>query len=173
MKNIVLFVIVVMALTLAACSPNTAPTPIPTIVLGAQPGGSSASGNGAEGGSSVSASGEIVPDPKAQLSFPLTGTVKTVEVQAGDKVTVGQTLVTLDTALWEARIKEAKGDVAAAEANERLLVRNGDDQEHIDAANAELDRAKAALEIRRGNPGASHSHGPIRWHYRIRRHLPC
>ena len=145
MKKIALFVLLPLALALSACSPNAAPTPIPTIVLGSQPGASPAAGSSSAGGS-VSASGEIVPEPKAQLSFPLTGTVKTVEVKAGDKVAKGQTLVTLDTAIWEAKIKEAEGDVAAAQANEHLLARTGQDQEHIDAASAELDRARAAVE---------------------------
>ncbi len=150
MKNIALFVVLLLALGLSACSANAAPTPIPTIVLGSNPGGSSSSATTSttttSGGGSVSASGEIVPEPKAELSFPLTGTVKTVEVKAGDRVTAGQTLVTLDTTLWEAKVKEAEGDLAAAVANERYLVRIGDDQEHIDAASADADRAKAAVD---------------------------
>src|SRR5512142_1668325 len=101
MKRIVLFVAVVTALLLSACSGNAVPTPIPTVVLGSntasgagqqttEPGGSGTSGG-------VTASGVVVPEPKASLSFPLTGTVKTVDVKAGDPVTKGQKLVTLDT----------------------------------------------------------------------------
>ena len=137
MKRIALFTAVMATLMLSACTGNDAPTPIPTVVLSSKPSASS-------GG--VSASGVVVPDPKASLSFPLTGTVKSVEVKAGDKVTEGQTLVTLDPKLWEAMVKEAEGSLAAAQANERFLVRTGQDQEHIDAANADVDRAQAALD---------------------------
>lgn len=137
MKNIALFTAVIAALVLSACSGNAVATPIPTVVLSSNPSTSS-------GG--VSASGVVVPEPKATLSFPLTGTAQTVNVKAGDMVTKGQTLVTLDPALWEAQVKEAEGTLAAAQANERFLVRTGQDQEHIDAANADVDRAQAALD---------------------------
>ena len=137
MKKLTLLLVLSLALVLSACTGNTAPTPIPTIVLSSKP-------VAASGG--VSASGVVVPQPKAELSFPLTGGVKTVAVKAGDRVTKGQTLVTLDTALWEAKVKEAEAAVAAAQANERLLVRNGQDQEHIDAANADVERAQAQVD---------------------------
>ena len=140
MKNITLSVVLLLAMLISACSPSAAATPLPTVVLNAKPSGSSSASG------SVSASGEVVPQPKAQLSFPLTGTVKTVGVKAGDKVTKGQTLVTLDTTLWEAKVKEAAADVAAAKANERFLFRTGQDQEHIDAASADIDRAQATLD---------------------------
>lgn len=137
MKRVMWFVVVLLAFTLSACSGNAVPTAIPTVVLSSKPSGSS-------GG--VSASGEVVPQPKASLSFPLTGTVKTVEVKAGDKVTKGQTLVTLDTTLWEAKVKEAQAQVTGAQANERFLFRTGQDQEHIDAANADIEQAQAAVD---------------------------
>ena len=132
----------IVMLIAAGCGTNASPTAIPTIVLG---GNTDASSSGASG-SSVTASGEVVPEPKAELSFPLTGTVKSVEVKTGDKVSQGQVLVTLDTTLWEAKVREAEGTLAAAEANERYLVRSGDDQEHIDAANADVDTARAAVD---------------------------
>jgi len=140
MQNITVFVVLLLAMTLGACSGNAVPTAIPTVVLSSKPSGSS-------GG--VSASGQVVPEPKASLSFPLTGIVKTVEVKAGDKVTKGQTLVTLDTTLWEAKVREAEAEVTAAEANERYLVRIGEDQEHIDAANADIERGQASVESAR------------------------
>jgi RND family efflux transporter MFP subunit len=132
----------VVVLIAAGCGGTTAPTAIPTVVLG---GNAAAPVAGAPRGT-VTASGEVVPEPKASLSFPLTGTVKTVEVQVGDEVSKGDVLITLDTAVWEARVKEAEGTLAAAEAEERLQVRNGADQEHIDAANADVDTALAALD---------------------------
>jgi membrane fusion protein (multidrug efflux system) len=131
----------VAALIAAGCASNAATTAIPTVVLG----GNAAPVAGTSRGT-VAASGEVVPEPKASLSFPLTGTVKTVEVEVGDEVSRGDVLITLDTALWEAKVGEAEGALAAAEAEERLQVRNGADQEHIDAANADVDTALAAVE---------------------------
>jgi macrolide-specific efflux system membrane fusion protein len=137
MKKMPFFAVVLVSLVLSACSGNAVPTAIPTVVLSSKP---STSSGGA------SASGEVVPQQHASLSFPLTGTVKTVEVKAGDQVTKGQTLVTLDATLWEAQVKQAEAEVAAAQANEKYLFRTGQDQEHIDAANADIDRAQAAVD---------------------------
>ncbi len=145
MKKILAFILVLLALSAAACSGNTVSTPIPTVVLSA-PGSSSSSGSQAAVAGGVSASGEIVPEPKATLSFPLTGTVKTVAVKAGDKVTKGQTLATLDSTIWEAKVKEAQASLAAATANEKYLFRIGDDQEHIDAANADIEQSQASID---------------------------
>ncbi len=137
MKNIAVIVVVMVSMGLTACAGNAVPTAIPTVALNSKPETAS---------SGVSASGEVVPQPNASLSFPLTGTVKTVEVKAGDRVTKGQTLVTLDPTLWEAKVKEAQATLQAAQANQRYLFRIGTDQEHIDAANADIDQAQAALD---------------------------
>jgi multidrug efflux pump subunit AcrA (membrane-fusion protein) len=59
--------------------------------------------------------GTIQPASSATVSFPVSGTVATVPVRAGDTVTAGQTLATLDaTALSEA-LARAKADLATAE----------------------------------------------------------
>ncbi len=137
MKKIYLIFLITLALTLSACGSASAPTAIPTIVLNAQP---------ASALSSVTASGEIVPIKYAQLSFPLTGIVKTVEVKAGDTVTAGQTLVTLDTAILEASVSEAEADLTAAQTQVRYLTRIGTDQDHLDSANADVERAQASLD---------------------------
>ncbi len=127
-------------LFLSACSGNSQATAIPTVVLDSSPSSSTV------GGGSVSASGEVLPQPKAQLSFPLTGTVKTVEVKAGDTVTAGQPLVTLDTTVLEANVKEAEANLAAAQTQVKYLIRIGTDQEHLDSARADVDRAQASLD---------------------------
>ena len=138
MKTKFLVLLFVLILSLAACGQNATQAAIPTIVLN--------SAKPAAVGTSVSASGEIVPMPKAQLSFPMTGIVKIVEVKAGDKVTQGQTLVTLDTSILEAKVMEAVANLAAAQADERYLFRTGVDQEHIDAANADIESDQAAID---------------------------
>jgi RND family efflux transporter MFP subunit len=127
-----------LTLTLAACSPGAAQTPIPTIVLSSGPVAAS---------DSVAASGEIVPARKAQLSFPLTGVVRTLSVKEGDKVTAGQALVGLDTTILEAKAKVADADLRAAQIQYKYLYRTGTrDQEHLDSALADVDRAQALLD---------------------------
>jgi RND family efflux transporter MFP subunit len=137
-----MFVLGAASLVLAACGAGPDAAPVPTVVLNSNADASSAGG----GGGSVTASAEIVPEPKVELSFPLTGTVMTVAVGEGEEVTQGQMLVTLDPTIWQARIREAEGGLAAAQAEELWQMHNGADQEHIDAANADVDAARAALD---------------------------
>ena len=138
MKKSTLFILIpTLALVLVACGPNSIPIAIPTVVLNSKP---------ASASSSVTASGEIVPEPKAQLSFPLTGVVDSVAVQEGDKVSAGQTLVTLDTKILNANVEAAQAGLAAAQTQVRYQKRIGTDQEHIDAAQADVDRAQADLD---------------------------
>jgi RND family efflux transporter MFP subunit len=134
------FILLGTMLFLSACSGNSQPTAIPTVVLDTNPSTSTV------GGGSVSASGEVLPQPRAQLSFPLTGTVKTVAVKAGDTVTAGQPLVTLDTTVLDAGVKEAEANLAAAQTQVKYLKRIGTDQEHLDSAQADVDRAQASLD---------------------------
>lgn len=137
MKRILFIISFSIALTLTACGSTSTATAIPTVVLNAQPAAAS---------NSVSASGQVIPSQSVQLSFPLTGAVKTVEVKAGDTVTAGQTLVTLDTTLLEARVKEAQANVDATKTQLQYLIRIGTDQEHLKSAQADIDRVQAQLD---------------------------
>ncbi len=147
MKRIALLTAFITALLLSACSGNSVPTAIPTVVLGSNTGsGTAQQTTPADVSGGETASGVVVPEPKATLSFPLTGTVKTVDVKAGDQVTKGQKLATLDTTVLDAQVQEAQASLAAAQANVKYLIRTGTDQEHIDAANANVQQAQAALD---------------------------
>lgn len=131
---------IVLTLALTACSGAIAsPTPLPTVVLDA----ASTSGSSPD---LVTASAEIVPVREVQLSFPLTGTVKSVDVKEGDRVTAGQTLAVLDTTILEAKVAEAEAAVATAETQVRYLRRVGSSAEQLDSAQASVDRATALLE---------------------------
>jgi RND family efflux transporter MFP subunit len=125
------------ALLLSACSTTSSATPIPTVVLSLHPEMSD---------SGVSASGVIVPAKKADLSFPLTGVVRSVAVQVGDKVTAGQELAALDTGVLEAQVKVADADLQATQISYTYLARSGTDQEHLDSAMADVARAQALLD---------------------------
>ena len=138
-----LFLAGALASALAGCGAASSSTPIPTIVLTsgqAAPSGASASS------ARVSASGEVVPASKASLSFPLTGIVSDVRVQAGDKVSARQILARLDTSILEAQVQEADADVRAMQIHYTYLSRTGTDQEHLDSALADVARVQATLD---------------------------
>lgn len=136
-----LTITVLLILTLTACSsisPST-PTPLPTVSLDT----TSPSQPSTDG---LTASGVVVPLRTAQLSFPAVGRVKSVDVKVGDKVTAGQTLVTLDTTLLEARVREAQANWDVADIQLRFLKRVGSAEQNIESAEADLERAQALLD---------------------------
>jgi RND family efflux transporter MFP subunit len=141
MKKVFLILVVILALGLSACGASVSPTAIPTVSLdsGSQP-TTSSSGK-------ATASAEVVPVTKVELSFPVSGSVKTVEVSEGDTVIAGQILVTLDTAILEAKVREADANVITKETQVAYLVRVGTSQENLDAAKADVERMKALVEI--------------------------
>lgn len=141
MKPIYISSLFIAVLLLAACNSAPTPTPLPTVLL------DTAASNSAPNVQSVGASAEVKPMIYAELSFPIAGIVKSVEVAAGDRVTAGQPLVTLDAAILEARVKEAEANVVTAQTDYRYLYRIGASQEQLDAKLANVDRARATLEI--------------------------
>jgi multidrug efflux pump subunit AcrA (membrane-fusion protein) len=64
----------------------------------------------------VSLSGTVVPQQESSLNFGVSGTVATVNVAAGQTVTAGQTLATLETAPLASALAQAKAQWAQAEA---------------------------------------------------------
>lgn len=139
MKKIFVISVIILALGLSACSTSAVQTAIPTVSLDSQPSASSSN--------KATASAIVVPVKKVELSFPLSGTVKTVEVAAGDSVTTGQTLAALETAILEAKIKEAEAVVITEQTQVTYLIRTGTDNERLEAAKADVDRAQAAVDI--------------------------
>jgi RND family efflux transporter MFP subunit len=134
----------IFALLLAACgSLASTPTPIPTIVLDNN---GSSPNNPSSNSDAVTASAVIVPVNDVQLSFSAVGRVNSVDVKVGDRVTAGQTLVTLDTTILEAKVKEAEADVLAADAQIRYLNRLATDPLHFESAQADLVHARALLD---------------------------
>lgn len=144
MKKIYLIVMLVMALILTACGSVSTPTAIPTITLGDD--NTPSNTNEASDANSISASAIIVPVNDARLSFSAVGRVTSVDVKVGDNITAGQVLVKLDTAILEARVKEAEANLEAAQAQIRFLMRAKTDQVHLDQANAEVERMQALLD---------------------------
>ncbi len=58
--------------------------------------------------------GTIEPVSQATVAFPVSGTVKTVDVEVGDTVTAGQQLATLDTQSLDATLHQAEATLAEA-----------------------------------------------------------
>lgn len=142
MKKAYSLLVIILVLGLSACgAPSTAPSAIPTVSLdsGIQP---SAPSSGR-----ASASAIVVPVNKLELSFPLSGTVKTVEVERGDSVKAGDVLATLDTAILEAKVREAESVVVTEQTQVAYIIRTRVDNERLEAAKADVDRAQAAVDI--------------------------
>ena len=129
--------ILVLAVTLAACKQTTTPTPI--VSTPAQ------GDNTFAAGSSVVASGEVVPAQEARLAFTIVGRVKTVDVAEGDEVQAGQTIITLDTSILDAKVAEAEAALKAAQVQYDYLKRVWETPVRVDVAQADRDRAAAAL----------------------------
>lgn len=135
-----------LTLALTACGQAATPTPIPVISLD---NGTSDSNSPASAlGDTVIASAEVRPVVSVDLSFPLLGTVTTVNVKVGETVIAGQTIATIDTTIIEARIAEAEANVVSAETQVRYLQRVGvgNAYEQIDAAKADVERAQAVVD---------------------------
>lgn len=144
MKKAYLIVVIVIALILSACtSLASTPTAIPTVVLNNN---DSSSNNQTSDAGTVTASAVVVPITQANLSFASVGRVKTVDVKVGDQVQAGQVLVALDTALLEAKVKEAEANLAVSRVEVDYLKRVGTDVVHLESAQAEADRAQALLD---------------------------
>jgi len=138
-----LLIIIVIALLLTACGSASTPTAIPTVSLDDS---GSPSNNQSGDANSISAAAVVVPPNEARLSFSTVGRVTSVDVKVGDKVTAGQTLVALDTAIQEAGVRQAEANLLAAQIQVKYQKRLGVDEVHIQTAEAEVERAQALLD---------------------------
>lgn len=96
------------------------------------------------GGVVLSASGYIVAHHKINLNSKVTGRVKWIGVEKGDKVKEGQVLVRLEDDEFRAQYEQAKGAAQNAQAYLEEL-QNGSRPEEIEQAQHNLDEAKATL----------------------------
>ncbi len=96
------------------------------------------------GGVVLSASGYIVAHHKINLNSKVTGRVKWIGVEKGDKVTEGQVLVRLEDDEFRAQYEQARGAAENARAYLEEL-QNGSRPEEIQQAQHNLDEAKATL----------------------------
>lgn len=86
---------------------------------------------------------------RVELSTPVSGTVYTVNVEAGENVKKGQVLLSLDGTLYQARIAESQSEIsrlkAEAEEDKRDLDRVLELHARTVVSTTELDQAKLNL----------------------------
>jgi len=93
---------------------------------------------------SVTASGTLAPTVQEDVSFEATGTVTSVDVVAGQTVTAGQTLATIDTLTLNADLLSAKATLATAKAR---LADSEDGDDGSDASAAQIAANAAQVEV--------------------------
>jgi RND family efflux transporter MFP subunit len=140
MKNTISKIVLLVFIGISGCSSGQNLTPIPTLVL------DSLSAPNLENLTSVTASGQVVPIENVSLSYPFTGIVATVDVKMGEDVTQGQVLVTLDDSVLKAQAAEAQANLNATQTQYDYLKRVGTDEEHLNSAQADIDRSQAAFD---------------------------
>jgi len=99
----------------------------------------------------VSASGEVVPLIKTELSFQNNATTLDIKVEPGDLVSEGDVLVESDDLQQIADVESAEARLADAESDYDILKRNFANQIDQDAAIANIEAASAALALARQN----------------------
>ena len=148
--------------TLAGCGVKGADATLPTVVLGAGAAGAGAAGAGAPSAATpqplvsrstgaVVASGRVAPARQAQLAFGSAGRVAQAAVAEGERVTGGQTLLTLDDKAWQAQRAQAQAALEAALASQALLLA-GSTAEALRQAQAAVDIAAARLSALEAGP---------------------
>jgi len=94
---------------------------------------------------SVSASGTIAPAHRADLSFAVSGTVTTLPVTAGDRVRVGTTLATVDSASLRSSVTSALATVNATQDQLTAQQAAGSSAVQIASTQAQLADAQGKL----------------------------
>lgn len=105
---------------------------------------------------SVTTTATLTPSVQEEVSFAGSGTVTSVDVQAGDTVEEGQALATIDTLQLDAAVLSARADLAEAQAtladsqdasdgSAADLARISADQAQVEVARSAVTAAEAAL----------------------------
>lgn len=92
----------------------------------------------------VDASGTVTPAVQEDVAFAVSGTVTAVNVSAGQTVTAGDVLATVDTLQLEADLLDAQATLAEAQATLA-------DAEDADSSDARINAASAAVDVAQSN----------------------
>jgi macrolide-specific efflux system membrane fusion protein len=100
----------------------------------------------------LSSTGTIEPATTDTLSFSASGQVTAVNATAGERVTQGETLATMDSPSLQAQVAQAKASLAGAQsqlshdqAGDASSAQLAADQASVNAAQSQVDSADAAL----------------------------
>ncbi len=99
----------------------------------------------------VSSSGTLQPASQASLNFAVSGTVTTIAVKAGQTVTAGQVLASVDTTALTEEVSAAQAQLTAA--NDRLASdeTSGASTSQIDSDQASITSAESSLSTAQTN----------------------
>jgi membrane fusion protein, macrolide-specific efflux system len=100
---------------------------------------------------SVSTTGTIEPAEDDSLNFSASGTVTSVKVAQGDKVTKGETLATIDSASLAADLAQARASLATAQAKVSA------DEDSTTTTSTQLSADKAAVTAASGQVSSAKS----------------
>lgn len=93
----------------------------------------------------VSATGTIEPGSQANLSFAVSGTVRSVDVAAGDTVKAGQVLASVDATDLQSAVDLAQANLTAAESQQTSEQAAGASSTQLAAAGAQVAAASSKL----------------------------
>lgn len=99
----------------------------------------------------VTSSGTIEPASQANLNFAVSGTVTAVDVKAGQTVTAGQVLATLDTTALTAQVDAAQSQLTAAQDKLSSDQSSGASTSQIDSDQASVTSAESSLSSAQSN----------------------
>ena len=105
---IITILITAFALLLSACGSPSVATAIPTVVLDSGDQSTSIPVSSNDNDGSVVASAIVVPVQEAQLAFSLPGSIKMINVAAGDQVGAGDVLAELDNDSLKLEVEAAQ-----------------------------------------------------------------
>jgi len=101
----------------------------------------------------VSATGTVLPEREANLTFQSTGAIVSLPVEVGDYVEAGQLIVQLDTTDLELAIHQAEISLHTTQLQAQQL-REGPDESDLAASQAALESAKSAYQQLLDGPDA-------------------
>lgn len=93
---------------------------------------------------SVEVSGTLAPTVQEDVNFAASGTVTSVDVKAGDTVTAGQKLASVDSLQSDANLLQARADLADAEAQ---LASAQNDADGSAASDAQIAARQSAVAV--------------------------